>query len=189
MVRFIHASLLAVGFTQLAQAATNNTINSQLRLAYAGNTGMYVSWNTFEKLGYPTVHYGLAPNDLNMTASSNVSVTYPTSLTYNNHVKITGLKPDTLYYYLPEHLLHMQSYCPYNFTTGRPAGQPEAFSVAVVVDLGTMGALGLTTYAGKGVSVNNTLSPGEINTIQSLEEFKDGFDFLWHRTSDPILIG
>ncbi|KAI1613774.1 Phosphodiesterase/alkaline phosphatase D [Exophiala viscosa] len=150
MVRFIHASLLAVGFTQLSQAATNSTINSQLRLAYAGDTGMYVSWNTFEKLDNPTVHYGLVSNDLNMTASSNVSVTYATSLTYNNHVKIS---------------------------TG---GQPEAFSVAVVVDLGTMGAQGLTTYAGTGVSVNNTLTPGEINTIQSLDNFKSGFDFLWH---------
>ncbi|EXJ73453.1 uncharacterized protein A1O5_03213 [Cladophialophora psammophila CBS 110553] len=180
MLCFVYAGLLAAGVVQLAHAATNNTINSQLRLAYAGDTGMYVSWNTFEKLARPTVHYGLLPNHLNMTASSNVSVTYPTSLTYNNHVKITGLKPDTLYYYLPEHLLHMNSHCPYTFITGRPAGNPAEFSVAVVVDLGTMGSQGLTTYAGKGVSENNTLSPGEINTIQSLEKFKGGYDFVWH---------
>jgi hypothetical protein len=80
-----------------SEAATNATINSQVRLAYAGDTGMYVSWNTFMKLSNPTVKYGLTPNHLNESASSNVSITYPTSLTYNNHVKVTGLKPDTTY--------------------------------------------------------------------------------------------
>jgi hypothetical protein len=40
-------------------AATNTTINPQVRLAYAGNTGMYVSWNTFVQLSNPTVKHGL----------------------------------------------------------------------------------------------------------------------------------
>jgi hypothetical protein len=41
-------------------AAINTTINSQARLAYAGNTGMFVSRNTFVQLSQPTVKYGLA---------------------------------------------------------------------------------------------------------------------------------
>jgi hypothetical protein len=169
---------VAVG---VANAATNSTINSQIRLAYAGNTGMYVSWNTFSQVLSPTVKYGLSASNLNMTASSNVSVTYTTSLTYNNHVKITGLKSDTVYYYQPVGtLMNMNVTGPFNFTTSRPAGVAKEYSVAVVVDMGTMGSQGLTTSAGTGVSVNNTLKPGEINTIQSLTQYKDGFEFLWH---------
>lgn len=178
----MHWAVLALGlYFKSAVAATHKTINSQLRLAYAGSTGMYVSWNTFEKLERPTVHYGTSPKDLCQRASSNVSVTYPTSLTYNNHVKITGLQPDTMYYYLPEHLLHMEHSKPYNFTTSRVAGDKHPFTVAVVVDLGTMGAQGLTTTAGTGVSPNNTLTPGERNTIDSLDSAKHGYDFVWHR--------
>ena len=161
-------------------AATNSTINSQVRLAYAGDTGMFVSWNTFSQLSTPTVHYGVSPNALTQIVSSNVSVTYRTSLTYNNHVKITGLKPDTTYYYLPEHLLNMNSTTPYSFKTSRPAGDGTSFTTAVVVDLGTMGPQGLTTTAGTGVSSNNTLKVGETNTIESMTQQLNSFDFLWH---------
>lgn len=180
-MRRLNAALCCV--LPFVNAATNQTINSQLRLAYAGSSAMYVSWNTFEKLDYPTVHYGISPDHLNQTASSNVSVTYPTSLTYNNHVKVTDLQPDTTYYYLPEHLLHMATNHTYNFTTSRAAGDHESFTVAVIVDMGTMGAQGLTTTAGQGVSENNTLTPGERNTIQSLESYRDAYDFVWHRES------
>jgi hypothetical protein len=46
-----------------------------------------------------------------------------------------------------------------------------------------MGPEGLTTTAGTGVSPNNILKPGEINTIQSLSAAVDQFEFLWHRES------
>ncbi|KAH8808894.1 Metallo-dependent phosphatase-like protein [Xylogone sp. PMI_703] len=154
-------------------------INSQTRLAYAGSTGMTVSWNTFEQVSEPTVKYGLSPDALIHTATSNVSVTYPTSLTYNNHVKITGLEPDTLYYYLPTTLLQPPT-APYSFRTSRPAGDHTPYTMAVVVDMGTMGSEGLYTSAGKGVSPNNVLAPGERNTIESLTLALDEFDFLWH---------
>ncbi|KAJ5883702.1 uncharacterized protein N7473_010588 [Penicillium subrubescens] len=64
------ASVAAIA--QLAFAANNNTsaINSQIRLAYHGDNGMMVSWNTFHKLGKPTVHFGLSASNLNETASS-----------------------------------------------------------------------------------------------------------------------
>jgi hypothetical protein len=165
-----------------AESIVNVTINSQVRLAYAGDTGMFVSWNTFSKLDSPTVKYGLSSSSMTMTASSNVSVTYPTSLTYNNHVKITGLKPDTTYYYAPMGVLKDNTTSlPYKFRTSRPIGDSTPYSVAVAVDMGTMGPQGLTTSAGKGVSTNNILAAGEANTIDSLIAKLDSFDFLWHR--------
>jgi hypothetical protein len=174
------ASVAAIA--QLAFAANNNTsaINSQIRLAYHGDNGMMVSWNTFHKLGKPTVHFGLSASNLNETASSKISVTYPTSLTYNNHVLLTGLSPNTTYFYLPAHLADSHSSVPYNFTTSRVAGDMTPFSIAVVVDLGTMGTRGLTTSAGTGVKPQNILKPGETNTIESLTKYRNDFDFIWH---------
>jgi hypothetical protein len=154
-------------------------MNSQIRLAYAGDTGMFVSWNTFEHLSNPTVHYGLSPDALTETASSEVSVTYPTSLTYNNHVKLTGLKPDTLYYYLPGHLLKAtDTSVPFSFKTSRSAGDGTPYTVAMFADLGTMGPLGLTTSVGKGG--DSMLEIGERNTIEALEAEASSFDFMWH---------
>lgn len=141
---------------------------------YAGDTGMHVSWNTYSQLSKLTVRYGTNPHNLNMEASSSVSVTCQTSTTYNNHV-ITGLKPDTLYYYQP-----MQDNCttPFTFKTSKPAADGPPMTVAVVVDLGTMGADGLTTCVGVGAA--NPVKPGETNTIQALGSAKSSYDFLWH---------
>lgn len=171
------------GLLQEAQALTNDTINSQVRVAYATDRGMRVSWNTFDKVSRPVVHYGRSPHHLCNRASSDVSVTYPTSLTYNNHVTIKGLKPDTTYYYLPSHLLHDNSTtAPYSFRTSRSAGDGTPYSVAVIIDLGTMGPKGLTTSAGQTVNPNNILKPGENNTMQSLEKLLPTYDFMLHRT-------
>ncbi|KFY28131.1 hypothetical protein V491_00620 [Pseudogymnoascus sp. VKM F-3775] len=160
-------------------AAANATMNSQIRLAYAGDTGMVVSWNTFDHLSNPTVHYGLSPDALTETASSDVSITYPTSLTYNNHVKLTGLKPDTTYYYLPGHLLTgTDTSVPFSFKTSRSAGDGTPYTVAMFADLGTMGPLGLTTSVGKGG--DSMLEIGERNTIEALEADAGTFDFMWH---------
>lgn len=176
---FVSAGLTAAAlFTNPANAADNGTTPMQLRLAYAGPTGMVVSWNTYSKLERPTVRYGRTPWALTHSASSNISITYPTSTTYNNHVKITGLEPNTLYYYLPE---HSNSSTPYTFRTSRPAGDGTPYSIAVVVDLGLVGPDGLTTHVGKGAA--NPLGPHDNNTIQSLQEQGKDTEFLWHRKS------
>lgn len=60
---------------------------------------MVVSWNTFAPLDKPSVFFGRDPGHLNRVATSDVSITYPTSNTWNNHVTLTGLKPGTKYYY------------------------------------------------------------------------------------------
>lgn len=176
---FISAALTAAAlFTGHANAVNNGTTPMQLRLAYAGPTGMVVSWNTYSKLEQPTVRYGLSPWALTNTASSDVSITYNTSTTYNNHVKITGLEPNTLYYYQPQ---NSNSSTPYTFRTSRPAGDGTPYSIAVAVDMGLMGPDGLTTHVGKGAS--HPLGPNDNNTIQSLQEQGKDTEFLWHRKS------
>jgi acid phosphatase type 7 len=151
------------------------TAPEQIHLAYASDKGMTVSWNTPAHLSRPTVRFGSSKYNLNHFAWSDVSVTYPTSTTYSNHVTLTGLKPDTVYYYVPQcgDVRH-----PYSFKTSRPAGNGKPFVFAYVADLGTMGPDGLTDHVGTGAA--NPLKPGEINTIQSLTQYKSTYDFLWH---------
>lgn len=142
---------------------------------------MLVSWNTYSKLSKPTVHWGETADSLSNVASSDVSVTYETSTTYNNHVRINGLKADTKYYYLPEHSSNVTE--AYSFTTPRMSGDHTPFTAAVVVDLGTMGGYGLTTHVGEGAA--NPLEKGEQNTIQSLAKTVTDWDFLWHGEQTP----
>ncbi|KAJ4382503.1 hypothetical protein N0V85_008576 [Neurospora sp. IMI 360204] len=163
-----------------AAGAHAYTTNSQIRLAYHGDSGMMVSWNTFNHVENPSVLWGLSKDRLINIATSNVSITYPTSTTYNNHVLISDLRPDTTYFYKPLPLMKNDSTDIFNFTTSRRAGDSTPFSVAVVVDLGTMGSMGLTTSAGAPVASTNVLQPGERNTIDSLESSLADFDFLWH---------
>jgi hypothetical protein len=152
----------------------NVSLNSQVRLAYAGPTGMTVSWNTFNQLPNPTVMYGLSNDTLNMSASSTVSITYNTSLTFNNHVTITGLMPDTTYFYMPLDLLTDEfTRPPYSFTTARAAGDMTPHTVAVVIDMGTFGPEGLSTTS------PNPLMVGEQTTIDSLVE-DNTFEFIFH---------
>jgi acid phosphatase type 7 len=172
----VAVSLASFAFLARCINGSNLTVPMQLRLAYAGDVGMFVSWNTYSQLPNPTVSYGLSASNLNWIASSNVSVTYNTSSTYNNHVKITGLEPGTQYYYQPQ---NSNVSTPYTFTTSRPTGDETPFTVAIVVDLGVIGPGGLSTTVGKGAA--SPLGPNDTNTIQSLEA-DSGFDFLWHRT-------
>ncbi|KAM0786961.1 hypothetical protein ACM66B_002380 [Microbotryomycetes sp. NB124-2] len=143
----------------------------QHRLAFAGPTGMTVSWSTFSKLDQPTVYYGLKPSSLDQVATSDRSTTYPTSRTFNNHVKITGLKPNTVYYYKVSNTNTANAaYRPlYTFKTARSAGDKTPFTIATLADLGLMGPDGLSTRGCPNCPVT-TLKPGETNTIQSLIE-------------------
>ncbi|OCK83642.1 Metallo-dependent phosphatase [Lepidopterella palustris CBS 459.81] len=171
-------SLALLAFVSTVSAApapscNNATAPMQVRLAYAGDRGMRVSWNTYGQLPKPSVKWGKDIDHLNHEDFSDVSITYPSSTTYNNHVLVNHLEPDTLYYYLPQ-----CATTPSTFRTSRKRGDGKPYTFAVVVDLGTMGPDGLSTTTGKGAA--NPLKPGEINTIQSLAQYKSGFDFLWH---------
>lgn len=136
---------------------------------------MLVSWNTFEELKVPSVRYGLDADHLNQHASSNISYTYPTSLTYTNHVNLTDLRANTTYYYLPS---GSNATKPFSFQTARVAGDMTPFTVAALVDMGTFGPLGLGTTTGKGAA--NPLRPGEQTTIQSVAGRLSEFDFVVH---------
>lgn len=152
------------------ETVNSSTYPVQIRLAYSGPTGMTVSWNTFSQLSNPSVQYGTDPNSLTNSASSSISVTYPTSLTYNNHVEITGLSPSTTYYYQPQGANQT-----YSFTTAKAAGDMSPFTVGVVVDLGTFGYLGLSETSGP-----DELRPGEQTTITALTQTLDNYDFVVH---------
>ncbi|KAL2020100.1 hypothetical protein VTK56DRAFT_8904 [Thermocarpiscus australiensis] len=174
------AALAAVAVASTALAApqdpghcTTTTAPLQIRVAYAGEKSMAVSWNTNSKLANPTVYYGKDQNKLNSVAQSNVSTTYPTSSTFNNHVVLDHLEADTTYYYRPSCGTET-----YTFTTPRRAGEKIPFSFAMVGDMGTFGPDGLSTTVGKGGA--NPLKPGDLTTIQSLTAFKDKYDFIWH---------
>lgn len=186
VLSFVSAGLAATAiFTTPAYSvphevrSDNQTVPMQVRLAYAGDSGMTVSWNTYSQLSQPSVRYGKHPDHLNKVASSDVSVTYKTSTTYNNHVKITGLEPDTVYWYQPMY----GNAAPLSFKTSRRAGDEEPYTVAVVVDLGLMGPDGLTTHVGKGAA--NPLKPGDNNTMQSLQALGSETEFLWHGKRGP----
>jgi acid phosphatase type 7 len=160
----------------------NVSLNSQTHLAYAGPHGMMVSWNTYNHIAKPTVKYGFTPNNLEFEAFSTVSVTYDTSLTYNNHVKLTDLLPYTTYWYMPTSMMASdENTAPFSFRTSRLAGDSRPYSIALVVDMGTFGPEGLSTTAAMGVSPNNILKPGEANTIQSITSVLDDIEFLLHR--------
>ncbi|KAG0658499.1 hypothetical protein C6P46_005742 [Rhodotorula mucilaginosa] len=155
----------------------------QHRLAYAGPTGMTVSWNTFSLIDQPMVWYGLNPGKLDMYASSNDSRTYNTSRTWNNHVKITGLEPGTEYYYRVSGTNGANAaYLPtYKFKTARLAGDDKPLTIATFGDLGLMGRDGLSTRTGPIGGDNYTaLGASETNTIRSLLQMKDTYEFLYH---------
>ncbi|KAI9927601.1 hypothetical protein MW887_003221 [Aspergillus wentii] len=168
--------LASIACASVSASPCSNASPMQVHLAYAGSTGMTVSWNTYSKLQHPLVRFGNHPDALVHEASSDVSVTYPTSTTYNNHVKITGLKPDTLYYYQPQCGNASQIY---TMKTAREAGDKTPFTVAVGGDMGLMGRDGLTTSTGPNGG-KAPLAPGDNNTIQSLQSMKAQWDFFWH---------
>lgn len=117
-------------------------------------------------------------NKIDMLAASDESITYPSSLTYNNHVTITGLQPNTQYWYYPvgPHA-DLATPEPYSFTTSRSAGDKTPYTMAVIVDMGAFGPLGLSTGGGP---YSNPLQPGEQTTISALAKMLDSYEFIAH---------
>jgi hypothetical protein len=111
---------------------------SQFRLAFNGPTGLTVSWNTPTSQDSPTVYYGTDPCELSGSASG-TSTIYDTDNTWDNHVSISGLQPNTQYYYRVSSM-SSDGYDPesmgFYFTTARAAGDDTPFSIAFFCDLG-----------------------------------------------------
>lgn len=137
---------------------------------------MTVAWNTFQPLSNPTVHYGLQPNLLTSSANSSSSVTYPTSRTWSNTVKIEGLQPATIYYYRIDSTNSSID----SFKTARAAGDATPFTAAFLVDLGVFGPYGLSarnmSYSDK--PIKDSLYPGEHTTMQQLVNQSSSYDFV-----------
>jgi hypothetical protein len=175
MLFSVKAAAAAVALAAITPAddCNENTNPTQIRLAYGGHGSMAVSWNTKQRLSNPTVHFGKDANHLNRDASSDVSITYQSSSTWNNHVTITGLESDTTFYYKPQCGNQVHS-----FTTAPNTGKGASFQFAMVGDMGTMGPDGLSTSVGSGAS--NPLKPGDKTTIESLQAMKSSYEFVWH---------
>lgn len=169
----VATAVVALAAIALADDCNANTSPTQIRLAYGGNGGMAVSWNTKQKLSRPTVRFGEHANFLDRDASSDISITYPSSSTWNNHVTLSGLEPDTTYYYVPQCGSQVNS-----FRTAPDPGKGGPFKFAMVGDMGTMGPDGLSTTVGKGAA--NPLGPNDKTTIQSLQALKSSYEFVWH---------
>lgn len=109
----------------------------QHRLAYAGPTGMTVSWNTYSEIKKPAVYYGENVWDLSAIAYG-TSETFETCPTWSSHVTIDGLKPDTTYYYIVSNTncVDCSELPAYTFTTTRPKGDYTPYVNAVVIDMG-----------------------------------------------------
>lgn len=150
----------------------------QFRVAFAGaeaGKSTAVSWNTYGELsGAPTLRYGLDPDNLSKSASGE-SNTYATSTTWNHHVVLEGLEPGTVYYYRVEGADVSKTF---HFKTALAPGTNKEFTFAAAIDLGVMGEYGLSTWVGEGAE--GPLKPGEKNTIDSLLDDFDEYEFLLH---------
>lgn len=99
-------------------------------------TGMTVSWYTaVQGADPPTVLYGSSPHALNESAYGNTHAYSPSDGWFHD-VVLTGLQPNTLYYYLILAPAFNGTVPVYNFTTARAAGDTTPFSVLVVGDVG-----------------------------------------------------
>lgn len=178
----LRSTLAIAALTGSAAALlSNSSLNSQVRCAFYGDEGLTISWNTLSQLSNPTVKYGLSPTAMTMTASSSNSTTYQSSVTWDNHVTITGLTPDTMYYYAPTGMFSNEAAPPpYQCKTSRPAGNMEPYSVAFIADMGAFGPYGLSTTGGDDVKPEDLLKPGEHTTIRSLRDTMDSYDFIIH---------
>src|SRR5260370_15300647 len=64
---------------------------SQFRIAYNGGKGVTVSWSSANQIQNPVVWYGEDTKHLKQS-SVGTSTTYPTAVTWDNHVIIDNLK-------------------------------------------------------------------------------------------------
>jgi Calcineurin-like phosphoesterase/Purple acid Phosphatase, N-terminal domain len=91
-------------------------------------TSMAVTWLTKAK-NKSVVYYGTEPTKLDKTFINTDSV-------FVHHAKLTGLQPDTMYYYsVPEIFEQNHTSNIFNFTTAPSKSAPRAFSFAVFGDV------------------------------------------------------
>jgi acid phosphatase type 7 len=137
-----------------------------------------LAWNTYEKIAKPCVQYGESESSLDQTACSTSSVTYKTSRTWANSVRIDGLKPATKYYYK---IVSTNSTSDF-FQTGRQAGDKTPFTMVTLADLGVVGPDGYTLNgdASKRDTIPQVDPSLEHTTISQLAKSVADYEFIIH---------
>ncbi|ANB11048.1 hypothetical protein AWJ20_3844 [Sugiyamaella lignohabitans] len=144
-----------------------STPASQFRLAYNGAEGVTVSWNSPSQINSPQVWYGEDPNNL-VASSPGTSTTFSTATSWDNHVTIGNLKPNTKYYYRVTGLADNFDVVGQNFyfTTARTTGDRTPYSIGFIADL--------------GIVIGNLFGKQIPDTFDSILSARDSLDFLWH---------
>ena len=188
------ASVASAQVPQLPPIPTDLSSPVQQRIAFDGPTGMTIAWNTFKQLERPTVHFGLT-KFLERTAASGSSVTYPTSRTWANTVKLSGLLPGVTYCeFSPvrsglclnasssDYKIASTNSTTQSFNTARIAGDPRPYTAALVVDMGVFGPDGLSqrnrSYTNQ--TITYPLRPDEHTTIDRLSLDASSYEFVLH---------
>lgn len=146
----------------------------QQRIAIDGPNSISVGWNTYKQLDKPCVSYGLSSTQLLRDACSSSSITYPSSRTWSNAVVLTGLKPDTTYYYK----INSTNSTVEHFLSPRRVGTTTPFNMSVVIDLGVYGENGYTTE--KRDTIPHVQPELNHSTIGALARTVDQYDFVLH---------
>jgi hypothetical protein len=143
-------------------AWAGSTTPEQIHIALSGkdnngnSNGIAVSWQTSENTGSSTVKFGLASNQYSDSAVGSSASYYET---FNHHVVLEDLEPDTWYYYVVGDNQGGFSK-EYKFRTAPLSSSTRSFKFGVFADLGTS----------HGESTLNYLS----NTM------KDDVSLVWH---------
>jgi hypothetical protein len=112
----------------------NPTAPRGVHVAFGGAASrMAVSWLTYSPTNTSAVQWSLSPNGTVLGTAHGVQTTYLISAGYNHHVVITGLKPDTRYYYRCGDAQGGWSEV-HSFVSA--TDQPRPFSIAVYGDMG-----------------------------------------------------
>ncbi|KAI9918304.1 hypothetical protein PsorP6_011449 [Peronosclerospora sorghi] len=150
------------------KASSTKNVPQQVHLAFAGKeagTGMAISWTTFNRESQPMVWLGRNATSLEemKTAPIDVKSYYRDKdyELYSYHATLTGLEPNTVYYYKVGNAQDISFQSSINsFKTARASGDPSAFTVAVYGDLGA--------------------HDNSVATIQYVNSVDDKVEFVYH---------
>ncbi|CAF1458556.1 unnamed protein product [Adineta steineri] len=126
-------------------------VPDQIRLAFAGNQGVSVGWQSFgcplttsNPNPTPTVIYGLSKTNLNLTSINGNSSVYDTNnilkTSWFYSVELTNLQPSTVYYYQIKQSNYVSASNIFSFTSAPVYGsRSRAINIITYGDFGVDG--------------------------------------------------
>jgi hypothetical protein len=126
-------------------------VPDQIRLAFAGNTGVSVGWHTYScpftstnPNPNPTVIYGLSKTALNLTSINGNFSAYDTrnilKTSWFYSVELPNLKPSTIYYYQIKETSYVSASGILSFTSASALGdRSRAINIVAYGDMGVDG--------------------------------------------------